>query len=95
MIEGRIINTRSRRCEVVGGAILWSISIATNCNLSQNICGRSLLANIRQWLTDLFGVIYWRHTSAPHAVNCVSGLCRYFAFTRRKLNVIIREVANG
>lgn len=89
------MNAQPSQYGVVGG-ISWSTHLTSNLLLSLNnffnVCNFS--ANLRELLVHLFGVIYWRHTSAPHAVNCASGLCRYFAFIGRKFNVIIREVAN-
>ncbi len=91
------MNTQPSQYGVVGEGISWSTYLASSLLLSLNnffnVC--SFSANLRQLLVHLFGVIYWQCLSAPHAVNCVSGLCRYFAFIGRKLNVIIREVANG
>lgn len=92
------MNTQPSQYGVVCvGGISWSTYLTSSLLLSLNnffnVCNFS--ANLRQLLVHLFGVIYWRHTSALHAVNCVSGLCRYFAFIGRKFNVIIREVANG
>ena len=92
-----MINTQPSQYGVVGEGISWSTYLTSSLLLSLNnffnVCNFS--ANLRQLLVHLFGVIYWQCLSAPHAVNCVSGLCRYFAFIGRKLNVIIREVANG